>query len=126
MKAGPYTVIFCEADTGVVLNSDGSRFSSRDDLESYWPTIERIDDVMALKDKLLNAVPNGEVVIESADGTTESFRNDDKLIQAFLQERKEVYQWLSHPPWVRFFKRKPTCNVFPWDGIERLERDTEN
>ena len=115
MKAADhYTVLFCEADTGIVLNADGSRRSAADPSQRGQFTFEKFADALAKKDELLAVVPNGEIVVTSAKGETATFRNDH-LLDDFLRERAEVYRWLSSPPWIRWFKKRPECRFYQWD-----------
>ena len=68
MKNVKVTISFCEADTGVVLNKDGSRFLARNGEEPYRPSFASKDEAQQVKDELLATTPIGEVVIESSDG----------------------------------------------------------
>lgn len=111
MNRQAYKLTFCEADTGIILGRDGSRWSCENGAEPFQPTFESLNDARLLKDELLANAPNGEVVIESEGGCREVHRNDDQL-KTYMAERQAVYAWQSLPPWIRIFKTKPRCNVY--------------
>jgi hypothetical protein len=86
MNRQNYKLTFCEADTGILLDKDGSRWSRESGEEPFQPTFESLDEARLLKDALLAKVPNGEVVIESDGDGREVHRNDDQLKTYITQE----------------------------------------
>jgi len=111
MNLQEYKLTFCEADTGILLGRDGSRWLRDSGAEPFQPTFESLDEAHLLKDELLAKVPNGEVMIESDGNCREVHRNDDQL-KTYMTERQAVSAWQSLPPWIRIFKTKPKCNVY--------------
>jgi hypothetical protein len=102
---------YCEADTGIVLNRDGSRWLRENGTELFKPTFESLEEAQLLKDKLLAQTPNGEVVIESGGEYKEIYRNEEQLAR-FMEERETLFAWKTLPPWIRIFKPKPKCKLY--------------
>ena len=111
MNRQAYKLTFCEADTGIILGSDGSRWSCENGAVPFQPIFESLDEARLRKDELLVNTPYGEVVIESDAGYREVHRDDDQL-KTYMTERQAVFAWQSLPPWIRLFKSKPKCKVY--------------
>lgn len=106
-----YKVTFCEADTGIVLNHDGSRWNRESGIEPFLPVFASLDEARTLKDSLLDQTPNGEVVIECEGKASEIYRDDERM-KRFKDEREALFEWRSVPPWLRIFKPKPACKIY--------------
>jgi hypothetical protein len=111
MNPHSYKVTFCEADTGIVLNRDGSKWNRDSGVELFQPVFGSIDEARTLKDNLLDQTPNGEVVIECEGRASEIYRDDERM-KGFMAEREALFKWRSVPPWLRIFKPKPTCKIY--------------
>jgi hypothetical protein len=111
MNHPPYKLTFCEADTGIVLNGDGSRWSREGGTELFQPTFPSLDEARIFKDRLLAQTPNGEVTIE-CDGERLEVHRDHERLKKFMEERQAYFAWMSLPPWIRIFKRKPRCEIY--------------
>ena len=59
----PYRVIFCEVDTGIVLNADVSRYLNTQASPRWEARLDSLDEALALKDRLLSQFPHTEVTI---------------------------------------------------------------
>ncbi|WP_193211452.1 hypothetical protein [Luteolibacter marinus] len=111
MSGAAYFITFHDADTGVLLNRDGSWWNAEKEDEMFNPSFATLDEARALKDSLLDERPYGEVVIYANGKELETHRDEKKLNQ-YLKERKSCYVWRSLPAWVRIFKRKPICRIY--------------
>ena len=106
-----YNLVFCEADTGTLLNQDGSRWNKDKNLDKFNPSFNSLQEALTVKDKLLFHTPNGEVVIEH-NGKTKTYRDEERITK-FMKEREAIFAWRSLPPWFRIFKSKPICTEYP-------------
>ncbi len=103
------TIIFCEAATGHVLNEDGTTWRKDCGRPMYHPLFDNLEDAKTCKDSLLNKYPFGEVVIN--DGVKAVVYHDDRLSE-YLRERELVYRWESRPFFLRWFCKRPTCEIY--------------
>ena len=72
-----YRLTFCEADTGILLNQDGSRSING---QSWMPTFSTESESIKLKDALLKEFPNGECWIKNLElGETKRYYDRDKV-----------------------------------------------
>ena len=111
MNQREYKLTYCEADTGVVLNRDGSRWSSEANTKLFQPVFESLEAARLLKDELLTQAPNGEVTIESEDDFREVYQNEERL-KIYMEEREALFSWQALPSWIRIFKPMPKCTLY--------------
>ncbi len=72
---GKYKLIFCEADTGIVLQENGERELNGSCKLKFQPMFENYEDAIVCKNELLNRYAYGEVVI-ICDDKTETFHHE--------------------------------------------------
>lgn len=103
-------IIFCEAETGIILNEDGTRWQNNSGVERFNPLFNTLEDALKLKDILLEKNPLGEVTIK-VDEKLQVFRND-KYIEKYFDERKRYYKWKELPFFKKWFIEKPKGKIF--------------
>lgn len=87
-----YRLTFCEADTGILLNQDGSRSLNG---QRWQPIFDSEEKAIELKDSLLEQFAIGECMIENLE-TKESARYSDQArVDQYMTERQKYFEYQS-------------------------------
>jgi hypothetical protein len=103
----PFSLVLAEAETGIVLTSEGARHVSGQ--MTFTPAFARWEDAIREKDNLLQRFPFAEVVIRDATGERQPRRFVDELAFSQYLVRMTAWRRWHDASWVRrLFTRQPT------------------
>ncbi len=105
MNKRQYQIIFCEAETGILLNENGLRI--QDGQPKYKPSFQKLSDANNTRDLLLEKFVYGEVVIKDLNTQEVISSFNSPYLDNYLDEKSAFYKWKSFPFFVKWFKKKP-------------------
>lgn len=106
-----FNLTFCDATTGIILNSDG-KYDCGQLKEGVLESFEDLELAIMRKDQLLNNFVFGEVYIKNSDTNEGNTYHNESELPIYLKEKLIFESWQFKNPILKLFLKRPKLKYF--------------